>query len=345
MKIGREIEGGAKEIDAIDLPCVLSIQTGINEPRYVGMRGIRQVASVPIPTLGAAELNLEPDAVGAAAAKVQRLNYFVPAGGPRRGDVAGQPRRGRREADGAAESQRRVELMPRIFAFIVHKAGVADDTALELAAAARKLDAAQSPTAIVTGWGADLDAVCESLRASYAEVWKVAKEPLAYPNAELVRKALVNILPREQRRACAARPLWKRPLARALDPAGCGVSARRSGHRRRRRPVAQGRAPGVWRPGEHARPLRHVLGRRAEHSARRVSARSESAPANGQVVDKSAEAGTLTSRAAVSGDHRGGNGRCRYQPGGGAGFSRTRHSGAGECRDRRGSRGGAGRRR
>jgi electron transfer flavoprotein beta subunit len=81
LKIGREIEGGGKEINAIDLPCVLSIQTGINEPRYVGMRGIRQVASVPIPTLGAGELNLEPDAVGAASAKVKRLDYFVPAAG------------------------------------------------------------------------------------------------------------------------------------------------------------------------------------------------------------------------------------------------------------------------
>ena len=59
LKIGREIEGGSKEINAIDLPCVLSIQTGINEPRYVGMRGIRQVASVPIPTLGASDLRLD----------------------------------------------------------------------------------------------------------------------------------------------------------------------------------------------------------------------------------------------------------------------------------------------
>ncbi len=50
LKIGREIEGGNKEISEIELPCVLSIQTGINEPRYVGMRGIRQVASVNIPT-------------------------------------------------------------------------------------------------------------------------------------------------------------------------------------------------------------------------------------------------------------------------------------------------------
>ena len=81
LKIGREIEGGSREINAIDLPCVLSIQTGINEPRYVGMRGIRQVASVPIPTLGASDLGADADAVGEAAAKVRRVDYFVPPAG------------------------------------------------------------------------------------------------------------------------------------------------------------------------------------------------------------------------------------------------------------------------
>ena len=81
LKIGREIEGGSKEINAIDLPCVLSIQTGINEPRYVGMRGIRQVASVPIPTLGASDLGVDADAVGEAAAKARRVDYFVPPAG------------------------------------------------------------------------------------------------------------------------------------------------------------------------------------------------------------------------------------------------------------------------
>jgi electron transfer flavoprotein beta subunit len=81
LKISREIEGGNKEVSEIDLPCVLSIQTGINEPRYVGMRGIRQVASVPIPTFGASGLGLDHSCVGAGAAKVQRLDYFVPAVG------------------------------------------------------------------------------------------------------------------------------------------------------------------------------------------------------------------------------------------------------------------------
>ena len=78
LKIGREIAGGNREISEIDLPCVLSIQTGINEPRYVGMRGIRAVASVPIPTYGMSELGIDPGAVGEAAARVKRVDYFLP---------------------------------------------------------------------------------------------------------------------------------------------------------------------------------------------------------------------------------------------------------------------------
>lgn len=85
--------------------------------------------------------------------------------------------------------------MARIFAYIAHKGGIADDSAAELAAAAKKIDPAVSPVAVVTGWGAGLDAVCEALRASYGEVWKIANQALAYPNAELVRQALVSVLP------------------------------------------------------------------------------------------------------------------------------------------------------
>jgi electron transfer flavoprotein alpha subunit len=85
--------------------------------------------------------------------------------------------------------------MARIFAYIVHKNGAADDSAAELAAAAKKIDAAQSPAAVATGWGAEFDALCESLCASFGEVWKIANEALAYPNAEVVRKALVSVLP------------------------------------------------------------------------------------------------------------------------------------------------------
>jgi electron transfer flavoprotein beta subunit len=78
IKVGREIAGGNQEMNEIDLPCVLSIQTGINEPRYVGIRGIRKVASVEIPVKGASDLGIDAGVVGAAGARVKRLDYFVP---------------------------------------------------------------------------------------------------------------------------------------------------------------------------------------------------------------------------------------------------------------------------
>ncbi|HTS25268.1 MAG TPA: electron transfer flavoprotein subunit alpha/FixB family protein [Bryobacteraceae bacterium] len=85
--------------------------------------------------------------------------------------------------------------MARIFAYVVHKEGIADDSAVELLAAAGKIVPVQAPTAVVAGWGPGLDAVCETLRTSFGEVWKVANPALAYPNAELVRQALVKVLP------------------------------------------------------------------------------------------------------------------------------------------------------
>jgi electron transfer flavoprotein alpha subunit len=85
--------------------------------------------------------------------------------------------------------------MPRIFAYIAHKNGVADDSAAELAAAAKKIDAAAVPTAIVVGSGAELDAACGALPAGFAEVWKISAEIFAYPNAELIRRALVKVVP------------------------------------------------------------------------------------------------------------------------------------------------------
>ncbi|OGR13274.1 MAG: electron transfer flavoprotein subunit beta [Desulfobacterales bacterium RIFOXYA12_FULL_46_15] len=78
IKVGREIEGGNQEMNEITLPCVLSIQTGINEPRYVGIRGIRKVASVEIPVKSASDLGLAADSVGKTGAKTRRIDYFTP---------------------------------------------------------------------------------------------------------------------------------------------------------------------------------------------------------------------------------------------------------------------------
>jgi electron transfer flavoprotein alpha subunit len=85
--------------------------------------------------------------------------------------------------------------MADMYAYITHKGGVADDSALELIAAAKKIDAGAAVTAIVTGSGADLDKVANEMAASYANVHKYNLDTLAYPNAEMIRKLLVNVLP------------------------------------------------------------------------------------------------------------------------------------------------------
>ena len=85
--------------------------------------------------------------------------------------------------------------MPRIFAYIVHRGGAVDDSAAELVAAAKKIDATATPTAILTGSGPELEAACSSVGSGFGEIWKIANEALAYPNAELVRQVLVRVVP------------------------------------------------------------------------------------------------------------------------------------------------------
>ncbi len=87
--------------------------------------------------------------------------------------------------------------MAQIFAYIAHKGGVVDDSAAELAVAARKIDAAAEVTAIVTGSGGDVDKACEGAAKLYAQVWKFNHADLAYPNAEIVRKLLTDVLPKD----------------------------------------------------------------------------------------------------------------------------------------------------
>jgi electron transfer flavoprotein alpha subunit len=85
--------------------------------------------------------------------------------------------------------------MAQIFAYIRHTNGVAEDTALELLTAAKKIDAGASVTAIVTGDGDAVDTISNEMAGSYGEVWKVSGDAFAYPNGEIIRKMLVNIIP------------------------------------------------------------------------------------------------------------------------------------------------------
>jgi len=57
-RVHRELEGGIEEITDVDLPAVLTIQTGINEPRYASLRGIRQAQSKPLEVRSLSDLGL-----------------------------------------------------------------------------------------------------------------------------------------------------------------------------------------------------------------------------------------------------------------------------------------------
>lgn len=85
--------------------------------------------------------------------------------------------------------------MTQIYAYVPYKNGVAEDVAMEFSSAASKIDAGASVTAVLTGSGADLDKVAGEMTSHYSEVIKIDNDAMAYPNAEVVRKAILAVLP------------------------------------------------------------------------------------------------------------------------------------------------------
>ena len=185
--------------------------------------------------------------------------------------------------------------MARLFAYIVHKDGMADDSARELPIAARKIDPEHPCTAIVTGWGADLDKVCDSLRPAYGEIWKIAREALAYPNAELVRQALLNVLP--------ARSILLVPHAHFGVDLSPGLSIRMNAAYVPDVLEIEG-MDGTWLRlvrqefgGQISVHMRCDIATGAVLNIRPGAFRAAEGPsAEGRVVDRSPEAGTLAAR-------------------------------------------------
>jgi electron transfer flavoprotein beta subunit len=92
----RELEGGLLHEVSIACPAVLTIQLGINSPRYASLRSIKQAAAKPIEVLGLGDLALEPKHVGesGSASRVRRM--YVPDKGRAQlieGDAAAQAAR------------------------------------------------------------------------------------------------------------------------------------------------------------------------------------------------------------------------------------------------------------
>jgi electron transfer flavoprotein beta subunit len=73
--VRRELEGGVEELTEVDLPAVLTIQTGINEPRYASLRGIRSAQSKELAVRDLPDLGLASEDV---AGDIRLRDLFEP---------------------------------------------------------------------------------------------------------------------------------------------------------------------------------------------------------------------------------------------------------------------------
>jgi electron transfer flavoprotein beta subunit len=69
--VDRELEGGLVDVVEVDIPALLTIQTGINEPRYANLRAIKQAEQQ--------EIAVVPADTGEPAYRVRRM--FTPPRG------------------------------------------------------------------------------------------------------------------------------------------------------------------------------------------------------------------------------------------------------------------------
>jgi electron transfer flavoprotein beta subunit len=92
----RELEGGVLHEVQIQCPAVLTIQLGINTPRYASLRSIKQAAAKPIDVLSLADLGLDAADVGEAGSGSRVRRMYVPDKGRAQlieGDAAAQAQR------------------------------------------------------------------------------------------------------------------------------------------------------------------------------------------------------------------------------------------------------------
>jgi len=75
VHVHRELEGGIEEITDVDLPAVLTIQTGINEPRYASLRGIRQAQQKPLDHRTLADFGVDASVVDSP---IERTAMYEP---------------------------------------------------------------------------------------------------------------------------------------------------------------------------------------------------------------------------------------------------------------------------
>lgn len=91
VKAHRELEGGLSEVVEITLPAVLTIQTGINEPRYAPIRGVRAAQKKELKVLNLDDLGLDAGEVNEDSSLVELEKLYVPEVTSRAEIIEGEP--------------------------------------------------------------------------------------------------------------------------------------------------------------------------------------------------------------------------------------------------------------
>ena len=78
IKVQRELEGGIGEVVELTLPAVVTIQTGINEPRYAPIRGIRQAQKKELKVVTIDDLGLDENEVNEAGSLIELQKLYIP---------------------------------------------------------------------------------------------------------------------------------------------------------------------------------------------------------------------------------------------------------------------------
>jgi len=88
LRIDRELENNEVQVVELTLPAVVTVQTGMNTPRYASLKGIMAAKKKPVATLSLSDLSLEPKEV---APKLRTVRLAPPPKGKGAEILTGSP--------------------------------------------------------------------------------------------------------------------------------------------------------------------------------------------------------------------------------------------------------------
>lgn len=86
VRVEREVDGGAKHVIEMPLPCLVAVNKGINSPRYASLPGIMKAKKKQIKTMTLAELGL-----GSEEARLKDSDYQLPPERQAGKKISGEP--------------------------------------------------------------------------------------------------------------------------------------------------------------------------------------------------------------------------------------------------------------